>query len=81
MARKLKPEDKHVTRRELLAELLILARASDASIAQLRDEMEARLGTHLGGHDFRYDPATPEKFKLRDAPPPESIPSPAEGPE
>lgn len=41
--RKLKPEDKHVTRKELLAELVIIARAADASIAQLRAEMEMRL--------------------------------------
>lgn len=41
--RKLKPEDKHVTRKELLAELVLIARAADASISQLRTEFEARL--------------------------------------
>jgi hypothetical protein len=41
--RRLKPEDKHVTRKELLAELLIIAKAADESIAQLRAEMHDRL--------------------------------------
>lgn len=41
--RKLKPEDKHVTRKELLAELVLIARAADASISQLREEFEAKL--------------------------------------
>lgn len=41
--RRLKPEDKHVTRKELLAELVIIARAADESIAQLRAEMHERL--------------------------------------